>query len=206
MKKFAAAIALLSILCTSITGCSKSGGSWIKNHELTDREQMIADISGDFTRVLEINYDSDIKGQALYMDEWQNGTRVNSNLLLQGKAEKKEEYVMSTTIPENKEQLEWKISNGEQSMNPKTKNFPETDSNIASITAAIADDKEDSYNLKSGGEYILAVRAFQLTGDSIKSITCGSAKECEERLKEYEYAVVLRLKTFATAKEAEELQ
>lgn len=206
MKRIVSVIALLSIFCIGITGCSKSEGSWIKNQELDESGQEIENAAGDFARVMEINYGSDIKGRALYMDEWKNGTRVNSELLQHGKAQKKEKYAMSATIPVNKEQLEWEITNDTMTMNPKTKNFPGSDSNFASLTTAIADDQKDTFKLKSGDEYILAVVAFQLTADSIKSITCGSAKECEEQLKEYEYAVVLRLKTTAEAKEAEELQ
>ncbi len=196
----------------TFTGASgRMGGSTLKYVALTSREQSIASISGDFTALMELKFTKEIGGVALYIEEWANGEKLDSSLLMSGGTNEWLNLYLTSDILKNDEfswvGAEWNLMYEQQgtrvTLRPMNYTFPDNSQAIGSSKSAYGQTSGKKAALTPGEDYILAARFFTLTESKLVSgRTCEAITEDESLLSDFDYVSLIRLVLYATEEEA----
>lgn len=206
-------LVVLMILSILIIGCSKKNDNTLTSVALTEQEKVIASFSGDMFSILKFNFNSEIGGMALYLEEWIDGEKTNTSLLSYGGTSEENELYISSDISVDSNSkwngVEWKFitkyRGSKTTSDIKTFQFADGKTAVGSSYSILGENEKRKVKLDPGEEYVLAARYFDLSGNGLKNITCESLTENEELLKELDYVVLLRLALYSTEEEAERL-
>lgn len=214
-RKYGVAVLLCTLgLAAGIVGCFASGSPFeagrleagkpgsgkdaVTMIQLTDREKAIASLSGDVIAAMEIRFPADTGSRELYLEEWINGEKASSELLIQGDGEEHGVYYISSDI-ENHEDgtwagTRWKIMSENEGVRTVTGDlhtvFPE--GKRAKIGSSGIYGENEAENRKQD-EYVLAARCFQFDKDFIETVSCSDMAEDDHVFEKYDYVVLVRL-------------
>ncbi len=204
-------MAAVAVGCTFTGAAGRKGGSTLQYVTLTSREQSIASISGDFTALMEIEFTDEIGGMALYIEQWANGEKLDSSLLMSGAANERLNLYLTSDILKNEELrwigAEWNIMYEQQGTrvtnSPINYTFPDNHQALGSSSRAYGQASGKKTALIPGEDYILAARFFALTESKLVSgRTCEAITEDESLLSDFDYVNLIRLVLYATEEEA----
>ena len=206
-------LAIFMISSILLIGCSNKNDNTLTNVALTEKEKVIASFSGDMFSVLKINFNREIGGMALYLEEWKDGEKINVSTLSYGGTTKENELYISSDISVDSNSkwngTEWKLITKYQgaraTSDVQTFQFGDGITAVGSSYSILGENQKTKIKLDPVEKYVLAARFFDLSGMGLKSVTCESLNENEELLKEFDYVVLLKLDLYRTEEEAERL-
>lgn len=200
---------ILCIVVICLTGCGSSITSTVKYIKLTEQEQRIASLTTDHVGILNISFADDIQSMVLYLDVWKNGECISSELLSYSEKQDNAVYIAIDGI--KSEDLKslgtvwnvgWKETpNGGMTKDSFTVNFDEHEQTGGGYVITFLGEENGSAMLKADDHYVLAMEGYAFA-DGISYASCETLSEKPEYLKAYDYAVVLRMDTFADAESA----
>lgn len=200
---------VLCIVVICLTGCGSSITSTVKYIKLTEQEQRIASLTTDHVGILNISFADDIQSMVLYLDVWKNGECISSELLSYSEKQDNAVYIAIDGI--KSEDLKslgtvwnvgWKKTpNGGMTNGPFTINFDEHEQSGGGYVVAFLGAENGSAMLKADDHYVLAMEGYTFA-DDITYSSCEILGKEPDYLEAYDYAVVLRMDTFADAEGA----
>lgn len=200
LKKY---LIVLCITAVCITGCGSDILSKVTYVKLTDQEEMISSLTADRVGILKISFADDIQSMVLYVDTWKDGVCIDSKLLAYSEKQDNTFYISMKTKREDTQYLgtEWNVSwkdipNGSMTLGPVSVNFDEHEQTDGRCMITFLGEETGAYTFHSENKYMLAIQGYKFA-DSIVFSSCEAFVRNPELLGEYDYAVVLRMDTFA---------
>lgn len=213
MKKIAwSTLTLTCILVLLLAGCTKDKDSTIKYYNLSEREKIIAQFSSDWFGIYDFSFYDDVQGAALYLDQWQNGKVVHSDLIASGSTTYlKSCYISVKSLVDKNNQhigqegdLRPAFIDERYIKEPIKVKYPkDADSVQAGRVKFLGEDGPKQNRLRPNNSYILAIQSYQFDEADQSMLTCEGVMEDPSQIKKENYIVVLRLQAFATKEEAE---
>lgn len=201
-------LCLCCVLLLSLTGCT-SNQSTVKFVKQTDQEKKIAFTTADAFGIWDFSFQDDIQGIALSIDVWEYGKCTDFGLFYNGSAQDtKACYIsMKTEYTDQSIESQWQwlrdMGVGTAKTSPIKRSIPLTEE-YSGWTYHLGND-EELMVLEPGESYVLAVQNYDLKGDGMGGACCRNLKDALSSLATEEYVIVLRLQTFATQEEAENI-
>lgn len=201
-KKLLTSVCIIAICF--IAGCGSSILSTVKYVTLTDQEEMHASLTAERVGILKISFADEIQSMVLYADVWKNGERIDSKLLSYSERQDNTLYIAVDGIKNEEFQdigtewtMGWKeVPNGSVRVDPIRVTFDEHEQTGGGHIIVFLGEEAGSYMFDSEKSYMLAIEGYKFT-DSITYSSCEAFVRDPEKLEEYDYAVVLRMDTFA---------
>lgn len=203
----------LVLLCVllALTGCTTS--STVRNVELNELVSKAFQLCSDWYGIMEFSFQDDVQGTVLYLEQWENGNCVDSELIAYGGTSRKESLYITSKILQDDNQLYWKGSQWEllsdaegidTRYEPIIIKFPDSDVAFSGFTGGfLGEADKKTVKLVPGQNYILAMQAYALPERGVPIFSCETLMEEPENIKEYDCIVLLRLNTYAAEEEAE---
>lgn len=218
MKHTARKIVLLCcILALCLTGCAagKSTVVYVPFDEWEGKEavlEMMPDRSSQ-RGVLEFDFQEDVQGIAFYCDVWQDGQCIASTPQLRASSTAQiEALVVSQEMEDSLCRWEFveKNSDGYCTLATVLEQEVPTKKGGCGYSYSWLGSSGKAADLQAGKSYILAQQYFDLTpiveNGAFSTMTPSiddAQSDSNKQLEECDYAIVLRMDTFATAEEAE---
>ena len=206
---------LCCILAFCLTGCTadkSTDESTVRGVQLSDREKKIA-MLGDYTAagVLEFSCQQDVQGYLLQREIWKYGELAEESIAAYGGADSLEALYIGHKQEKNSEgapEITWELlrvrKDGYGKGSPFLRvAFPECkDKEFSWSSQFWGQNRTEPIVLEAGKSYILAVESIDLGNDGWMDVGCGEYAEQEQNIKDSDCVILLRMDTFATAKEA----
>ena len=206
---------LCCILAFCLTGCTadkSTDESTVRGVQLSDREKKIA-MLGDYTAagVLEFSCQQDVQGYLLQREIWKYGELTETGIMAYGGTDSLEALYIGHKQEVNSEgfpEFAWRILEARKSATRKFAPtiqvaFPEGEDIICGWASDFLGRRStEPIVLEVGKSYILSVESIDLGDDGWQDVWCGEYAEQEQNIKDSDCVILLRMDTFATAKEA----
>lgn len=196
---------LFVLALTGAAGCSmaKKAGTpnhdFVRNIELTEREKTIASLSGDMTAVMELDFPEGTI-RRLYLEEWVNGSKIRSDMLMEGEEKESLDCYISSDIERDEDGTwtgtRWKVmfaGNGVKSETDHIHTAFPAGKKVNIGTSGTWGENKEKRTAPTDGEYVLAVRSFQFGKNFIETLTCEELAGNDEAFRKYDYVVLIRL-------------
>ena len=211
-------ILLCCILALCLTGCAACK-STVQYEQLLKGDQRVSLLNDGLMGALEFDFQDDIQGIVFYREIWQTGQCIEAvPQLYAGPAEKIASLYISIGMEDTA--CRWDLvengSDGDTSsiMQPLIQTeLPDGGSGSYGYKAVFIGDnaKNHTARLNAGESYTLAAQIFDLNvnitkenGDYFVQNDFGNLEADNLDFQNYDYAIVLRMDTFATAEEVEQ--
>lgn len=177
---------VICILLLLLAGCTKDKYSTMKYYNLSNREKTIADFSSDWFGIIDFSFQDDVQGGALYLDQWQNGGMIHSNLIAKGSTTYLNSCYVSvkSLVDKNNQHIgqEWNVRPihideyyNEQSIKVK---FPKDAENVeCGLVRFLGEYGPKKNRLRANNGYILAVQSYLYDGVNENYLTCEELME-----------------------------
>lgn len=152
-----------------------------------------------------------MQGYLLQREVWKYGELTEESIAAYGSADSLEALYIGHKKENNSEGApeitwemlrEWKDGYGKGSPFLRVV-FPEAkDKEFGWASGFLGQDRTEPIILEAGKSYILAVESIALGNDGWMDVGCGEYAEQEQNIKDSDCVILLRMDTFATAKEA----
>lgn len=205
---------LCCILAFCLTGCTadkSADESTVRGVQLSDREKKIA-MLGDYTvGILEFSLQQDVQGYLLQREIWKYGELTEESIAAYGAANSLETLYIGHKQENNSEgipEITWEMlrvrNDGYSKGSPFLRvAFPECkDKEFGWSSGFWGENSTEPIVLEAGKSYILSVEVIDLYNGNWKAVLCGEYTEQEQNIKDNDCVILLRMDTFATAKEA----
>ncbi len=198
------------ILTLCLTGCAAKQ-STVQGVQLSDREEKIAALGNYMVGILEFSLQEDVQGYLLQREIWKYGELAAESIAAYGGADSLEALYIGHKQEKNSEgapEITWELlrvrKDGYGKGSPFLRvAFPECkDKEFSWSSQFWGQNRTEPIVLEAGKSYILAVESIDLGNDGWMDVGCGEYAEQEQNIKDSDCVILLRMDTFATAKEA----
>ena len=203
-------IALSFALCMLVSACSvqqQESDPRITPVKPTEQENLISDAVGGRCSIFHFQYSDEIKERKIYLEEWLQGKKINSVLLIDGETDKmidgetdKTEQMAVVAAFSQTERGNWDSATYRIALRqPDLGSIITPESQTISFPKALNGvaygglEKEEA--LQSNQSYLILGGNFDM-GNGVSPIACGKMENLEQLPTSYsDYAITLRLET-----------
>lgn len=195
-------IALSFALCMLVSACSvqqQESDPCITPVKPTEQENLISDAVGGRCSIFHFQYSDEIKERKIYLEEWVQGKKINSVLLIDGETDKTEQMAVvaafSQTESGNWDSAAYRIALRQPDLGSIITPEPQTISFPTPIKAVAYSSLEEKESLQPNQSYLILGGNFDM-GNGVSPIAYGTMENPEQLPTSYsDYAITLRLET-----------
>lgn len=195
-------IALSFALCMLVSACSvqhQESDPCITPVKPTEQENLISDAVGGRCSIFHFQYSDEIKERKIYLEEWLQGKKINSVLLIDGETDKTEQMAVvaafSQTERGNWDSATYRIALRQPDLGSIITPESQTISFPKALNGVAYGGLEKEEALQSNQSYLILGGNFDM-GNGVSPIACGKMENPEQLpVSHSDYAITLRLET-----------
>lgn len=195
-------IALTFALCMLVSGCSvqqKESGPCIIPVKPTEQENLIASAVEGRSSIFYFQYSDEIKERKIYLEEWVQGKKTKTVLLLDGETDKTEQMAVVTTLSQAEDKkwdgITYRLAVQQPELGTLITPEPQTISFPTPLKAVAYSSLEEKESLQPNQSYLILGGNLDI-GNGVSPIAYGKMENPEKLLASHsDYAITLRLET-----------
>lgn len=195
-------IALTFALCMLVSACSvqqKESDPCIIPVKPTEQENLIASAVEGRSSIFHFQYSDEIKERKIYLEEWVQGKKTKTVLLLNGETDKTEQMAVVTTLSQAEDKkwdgITYRLAVQQPELGTLITPEPQTISFPTPLKAVAYSSLEEKESLQPNQSYLILGGNFDI-GNGVSPIAYGKMENPEQLPASHsDYAITLRLET-----------